>query len=497
MTTAAHWHALAQATTLPFGHFIDGAYSAEGEDTVAIHDPARGTLLQDAINGGKAMADVAVDAAQKAFQTSSWAGCHPRERGAVLLKLAELIEAQAERFAILESLCTGKPMGDTVGAEIPEAVNSLRYFGELPDKLRGETTASNADTLHYLLRQPLGVVAAIVPWNFPLNMAVWKVAPALAAGNSVVLKPAEQTPWTALLLAELFVEAGGPPGVFNVVTGRGDQAGKALAMSPKVAKIGFTGSTRVGQLIHSYVGQSSLKTVALECGGKSPQIVMNDVADMDAALDAAIFGAFGNAGQVCNAGSRLILHEAIHDHFVEQLVERTRASQIMGDPFEDTTTLGPLINRAAHNRILGMIDAGVKDGAELVLGGKPGSDSAGNFIEPTIFARADSSMSIAQQEIFGPVLTILRAKDATEAVQLANDTSYGLAAAIWSGSLDTVHRMAAQIQAGVIWVNCFDAGDMTQPFGGWKQSGTGRDKGVDALMSYTQAKSVWMALGDL
>ncbi|MBL8648040.1 MAG: aldehyde dehydrogenase family protein [Sphingosinicella sp.] len=494
MKPASHWRGLADTLPRPSGHFIDGAYVQTGGETIEIIDPAHGSALSRTPDAGADIVDHAVGIASARCGEGIWSRCSPRARGEVLWKLADLIEAEAERFAVLESLCAGKPIRDTVMGEIPQAVAALRFFAELPDKLRGETTASDASVLHYVLRQPLGVVGAIVPWNFPINMAIWKAAPALAAGNSVVLKPAEQTPWTALLLAELFVRAGGPAGVFNVVLGRGDTAGQALATDPRVAKIAFTGSTRVGRLIHFYVSQSTLKAVALECGGKSPQIVMDDVADMEAAVDAAVFGAFGNAGQVCNAGSRLILHEAIHDAFMERFSEKIRDIR-MGDPFDPDVTMGPLISGAAQKRVLEMIRLGRQEGARLAAGGERATELNGYFVAPTVFADADSSMAIAREEIFGPVVTVLRVSDAAEAVRVANASCYGLAAAIWSRDLDAVHRMAAAIEAGVVWVNCFDAGDMTQPFGGWKESGKGWDKGVDALMSYTQPKSVWIALG--
>lgn len=494
MKPASHWRDLAGTVVRPAGHFIDGSYRQVGEAGIELFDPATGRPLCRMADAGADTIERAIASAAARFDEGGWSRCAPRVRGEVLWKLAELIEAEAEQLAVLESLCTGKPIRDTVTGEIPQAVAALRFFAELPDKLRGETTASDASVLHYVMRQPLGVVGAIVPWNFPINMAIWKAAPALAAGNSVVLKPAEQTPWTALRLAELFVQAGGPAGVFNVVLGRGDGAGRALAMDARVAKIAFTGSTRVGRQIHGYIAQSTLKAVALECGGKSPQIVMEDVPDLETAVDAAIFGAFGNAGQVCNAGSRLILHEKIYDRFLGRMLEKMRDIR-MGDPFDPDVSMGPLISAAAQARVLEMIGQGRNGGARIAAGGDIPPDLSGYFVSPTLFTAAHGGMAIAREEIFGPVVTALRVRDAAEAVRVANDSCYGLAAAIWSRDLDTVHGMAAAIEAGVVWVNCFDAGDMTQPFGGWKQSGKGWDKGVDALMSYTQPKSVWIALG--
>jgi gamma-glutamyl-gamma-aminobutyraldehyde dehydrogenase len=326
-------------------------------------------------------------------------------------------------------------------------------------------------------------------------MAVWKVAPALAAGNCVVLKPAEQAPLSCLRLAELFIEAGGPPGVFNVVNGLGPEAGKPLALHNDVAKISFTGSTAVGKQILTYAGQSNMKRVALECGGKSPQIFMADVEELDTAVDYAIAGIYDNAGQVCNAGSRLLVHTDIHDAFIEKFTERSLKAYQPGDPLDPSTTMGPMVTHAHQKTVLSRIERGCKEGAHIVFGGdQPQDMKPGAYVNPTLFSGVDQGMSIAREEIFGPVASELCFKDSEEAVSIANDSIYGLAASVWTQDVKTAHRMVKAIEAGVVWVNCFGDGDMTQPFGGYKQSGNARDKCFASLLEYTQSKSAWFKL---
>ena len=357
-------------------------------------------------------------------------------------------------------------------------------------------TATEYEVLHYTLRQPLGVVGAISPWNYPLLMATWKVAPALAAGNSVVLKPAEQAPLSCLKLAELFVEAGGPAGVFNVVNGMGETAGKALALHNDVAKVTFTGSTEVGKLILTYAGQSNMKRVSLECGGKSPHIFMDDVPEMGAAVEAAFHGIFVNMGEVCNAGSRLLVDRSIHDAFVEQFIAKGKDAYSPGDPLDPTTNMGPLVTAEAQKRVLGYIDAGKQEGAKLEFGGDTPADlEAGAFVNPTLFTEVDNNMKIAREEIFGPVASVIAVDGIEEAVAVANDSVYGLAAGVWTSNLNTAHRLIRDLEAGIIWVNCFDEGDMTQPFGGMKQSGNAKDKCFESLLSYTETKSAWIRHG--
>jgi gamma-glutamyl-gamma-aminobutyraldehyde dehydrogenase len=379
--------------------------------------------------------------------------------------------------------------------DLPSVIETFRFMAECIDKIEGSVTSTAADVVHFVLREPLGVVGAISPWNYPLLMAAWKAAPALAAGNCIVLKPAEQAPLACLRLGELFVEAGGPPGVFNVVNGRGEVAGKALALHKDVDKITFTGSTEVGKLMLQYAGQSNMKRVALECGGKSPQLFMGDVEDLDRAVAAAYNGVFANMGEVCNAGSRLLVEKSIYGDFIERFVAAGQHAYVPGDPLDPSTNLGPLVTREAQKRVLSYIDAGRKEGATLRFGGGvPDGLNAGAYVTPTLFTDVDNSMRIAREEIFGPVAAVIPFADADEAVRIANDTIYGLAAGVWTADLNRAHRLIRDIEAGVIWVNCFDEGDMTQPFGGYKQSGNARDKCLESLLSYTQMKSAWIRL---
>jgi gamma-glutamyl-gamma-aminobutyraldehyde dehydrogenase len=464
------WVQRAESMQFETGLFIDGTFekAVEGGKIESIN-PATGDVIAVVESGTAADIDRAVASARAAWQDGRWRLMPPRERMSVLNHLADLIEA--------------------------EVIVTFRYFAECIDKIEGAVTNTVADAMHFVLREPLGVVGAISPWNYPLLMAVWKVAPALSAGNCVVLKPAEQAPLSCLRLAELFIEAGGPPGVFNVINGRGPEAGKPLALHNDVAKISFTGSTAVGKQILTYAGQSNMKRVALECGGKSPQIFMADLEDLDTAVDYAIAGIFDNAGQVCNAGSRLLVHTDIHDAFIEKFTERSLKAYQPGDPLDPSTTMGPMVTHAHQKAVLSRIDRGCSEGAHIVFGGdQPPDMKPGAYVNPTLFDGVDQSMSIARDEIFGPVASEICFKDSEEAVAIANDSIYGLAASVWTQNVKTAHRLVKAIEAGVVWVNCFGDGDMTQPFGGYKQSGNARDKCFDSLLEYTQTKSAWFKL---
>lgn len=494
--TRDFWRSKAGSLTFRTQHFIDGAYvaSADGRTFPTIN-PATGEAIAEVARGGAAEIDRAVAAARKAFRSGAWSRMDPRARMAVLEKFSALVEAHAEEFAVLDSLDMGKPVMDMMNIDIPGSVMSLKFFSETIDKIEGAVTATAANALHYILRQPLGVVGLIVPWNYPLMMAAWKLGPALATGNAVVLKPAEQSPLSANLLAELFIEAGGPAGVLNVVHGLGEEAGKALALHNDVDKIGFTGSTEVGKLLMIYAGQSNMKRVSTECGGKTPQIVLGDYDDLDTAVTYAVNGIYGNQGEVCNAGSRILVEKSIHDDFVERFTARTQENFVLGDPLDPSTTIGPLVTAGHQKRVLDYIDIGRKEGAALHFGGGTlASAPAGAYVEPTLFTGVDNGMRIAREEIFGPVAAIIPVDGAEDAIAIANDSIYGLAASIWTRDITKAHTFARDIEAGVVWVNCFDHGDMTSIWGGYKQTGNGRDKCLEALTQYTQTKSVWVNL---
>jgi gamma-glutamyl-gamma-aminobutyraldehyde dehydrogenase len=493
----AKWHAVAEQARkrLETRLFIDGAYrdAAKGGRFATI-DPANGEVLAEMSEGTEADVDAAAAAARRAFRSGAWSRMAPRERMQVLTRLADLVDERAEELAVLETLDMGKPISDVVNGDLPAVLQTFRFMAECIDKIEGAVTNTEWNVVHFVLREPLGVVGAISPWNYPLLMATWKVAPALAAGNSVVLKPAEQSPLSALRLAELFCEAGGPPGVLNVVNGQGEVAGKALALHPDVAKITFTGSTEVGKLILQYAGQSNMKRVALECGGKTPQVFADDLPDLERAVTAAVNGIYANMGEVCNAGSRVLVDRRIYADFVDRFAARRDAYR-PGDPLDPRTNMGPLVTREAQQRVLAYIDSGRREGARLVFGGGvPEGFQRGAYVAPTLFTDVDNRMTIAREEIFGPVAAVIPFDGIEEAIAIANDTIYGLAAGIWTRDLDRAHRLIKEIEAGVIWVNCFDEGDMTQPFGGFKQSGNAKDKCFESLLAYTQSKSAWIRL---
>lgn len=476
--------------------FIDGDYvDAVAGGRFNTINPANGELIAEMSEGMPEDIDRAVASARAAFKSGCWSRLAPRDRMEILYRFAELLDEHAGELAVLETMDMGKPIADVVAEDIPACIDTIRFMAEGIDKIEGSVTNTDNDSMHLVIREPLGVVGCISPWNYPLLMATWKIAPALAAGNTVVLKPAEQSPMSCLRLAELFAQAGGPPGVFNVVNGMGETAGRALALHNDVAKISFTGSTEVGKLILQYAGQSNMKRVGLECGGKSPQLFMADLPDLEAAVDAAYNGIFANMGEVCTAGSRLLVERPIYDEFIERFIAEGQHAYTPGDPLNPETNMGPLIDRGSQQRVLGMIESGKKEGATLHFGGdKPQGLEAGAYVNPTLFGHVDNKMSIAQQEIFGPVASVIPFDGAREAINIANDTIYGLAAGIWTGDINKALRMVKNIEAGIVWVNSYEDGDMTQPFGGYKQSGQARDKCLESLKSYTQSKSAWFRL---
>ena len=492
------WHELARdaQANLETRLFINGEFcdALEGGRFKTVN-PATGQTLATISKGMPEDIDRAVAAAKAAFRSGCWSRLAPRERMDILYRFADLIDEHAEGLAVLETLDMGKPIGDVVAEDLPAVISTIRFMAEGIDKIEGSVTNTDSDALHLVIREPLGVVGCISPWNYPLLMATWKIAPALAAGNTVVLKPAEQSPLSALRLAELFIRAGGPPGVFNVVNGMGETAGKALALHNDVAKISFTGSTEVGKLILQYAGRSNMKRVALECGGKSPQIFMADLPDLESAVDAAYNGVFANMGEVCSAGSRLLVERPIYNEFIERFIAEGKSAYVPGDPLDPDTNMGPLVDRDSQQRVLKMIEGGKREGATLHFGGDaPAELAQGAYVNPTLFGDVRNDMSIARNEIFGPVASVIPFDGPEEAIAIANDTIYGLAAGIWTRDLNKAMRLVKDIEAGVVWINSYEDGDMTQPLGGYKQSGHARDKCLDSLKSYTQGKSAWFRL---
>ncbi len=491
--THADWQRMAAELRYSTGHFIDGDHVAARDGRFTVVNPASGQPLCEVAAGSAADIDRAVASGRRAFAAGTWRRMTPRDRLDVLMRLAALIDKNTDRFALLDTLAMGKPIRDMLAVDIPQSALTFRYFAELSDKVEGTVTATATEAFHYTLREPLGVVGCIVPWNFPLMMTSWKIAPALAAGNSVVLKPAEQSPLSALLLAELFVEAGGPPGVLNVVNGFGADAGAPLALHGDVAKISFTGSTVTGKKMLVYAGQSNMKRVSLECGGKSPQVFLADLEDLDRAVTYAISGIFSVMGESCSAGSRLLVDKRIIKDFTARFIERGRTAYIPGDPLDPATSLGPLVSARQHARVLDYIAKGRAEGARLEFGGDV-PDRPGFYVNPALFTHVDNKMTIAQEEIFGPVAVLIEVDGLEDALRVANDTIYGLAAAVWTSNLRAAHESVRGLEAGVIYVNCFDHGDPTQPFLGHKQSGQGGDRGLEGLLSYTQTKSAWIHL---
>ena len=463
--------------------------SASGK-TFDTLNPATGETICRVAEGDKADIDLAVKAARQAFESGPWAKMSPGDRGRLLNKLADAVEAHKDELAALESLDNGKPISDALAADLPLVIQCYRYYAGWADKIYGQTIPIGGNFFCYTRHEPIGVVGQIIPWNFPLLMQAWKWGPALACGNTVVLKPAEQTPLTALRVAQLAQEVGFPDGVINVVPGYGPTAGAALSGHMDVDKIAFTGETGTGKIVMTAAAQSNLKRVSLELGGKSPNVVFAD-ADLDAAIEGSYFGLFFNQGQCCCAGSRLFVEEKIYDQFVEKMVAKAKSRKV-GDPFDPATEQGPQVSQEQFDRVMGYIDAGQKDGAKMLLGGNR-VGNRGYFIEPTVFGDVQDDMRIAKEEIFGPVMSILKFKDVDEVIERGNRGFYGLAAAVWTRDISKAIRLSNSLRAGTVWVNCFDVFDAAVPFGGFKMSGIGRELGQYALQLYTEVKSVTVA----
>ncbi|GFJ96220.1 aldehyde dehydrogenase [Phytohabitans rumicis] len=463
-----------------------------GERRLRRRLPRDGRAVAEVADAGSAEVDLAVAAARRAFDAGPWPRWSPAERGRALLRLADLVERDRSELAVTISLEMGKPITEAYDIELRAVVNTFRWYGQLADKLTDESPRTAGDALALVTREPAGVVAAVVPWNFPLTLASWKVAPALAAGCTVVLKPSELSPLSALRLARLATEAGLPPGVLNVVAGDGPTAGRALGLHPDVDVLAFTGSAAVGRQFLRYAADSNLKRVWLELGGKSPNIVLPDAPDLDRAAATAAWGIFFNQGEMCTAPSRLLVHRSIAERVTDAVVARAEALRI-GDPLDPATELGAMVGEDHLARVLGHVAAGRSEGARLRTGGTRWG-TAGSFLRPTVFDRVDPGMRLAREEIFGPVLAVLAFDTVEEAVRLANATEYGLAAAVWTADLSTAHRVSRALRAGTVWVNCYEEGDLSVPFGGVKQSGHGRDKSAHALDKYMDLKTTWIQL---
>ncbi|MGV3583114.1 MAG: aldehyde dehydrogenase [Methylophilus sp.] len=486
------WKTLSTQIKLDGRAFIGG----KRMDTSACFDcisPIDGKKIAEVSRGGAADINAAVTSARAAFEDGRWAHKSPRERKNIMVRFSELLLQNAETLALIESLDMGKPVKYSLNVDVNSAANSLRWFGESIDKVYDEIAPTAKSALALITREPVGVVGAIVPWNYPMLMACWKIAPALAAGNSVILKPSEKSSLTALKLAELAIEAGIPPGVLNVVPGFGHEAGSALALHMDVDCIAFTGSTNVGKMIMQYAGQSNLKRAWTELGGKSPFIVMAD-ADVEAAAESCIASIFFNQGESCNAPSRLIIDASVQQRFLDKALSLIPQYQ-PANPLDSDTVMGALVDETQLNTVMRYITAGKAEGANCITGGnRVMEQSGGYYVAPTIFTEVNNNMTIAREEIFGPVLSVITFTDPVEAVRIANDTPYGLAASVWSRDISRAHLTAQALRAGTIHVNCYDDDDITVPFGGYKQSGNGRDKSLHALEKYTELKTTWIKL---
>lgn len=493
--TAEQWHELARQITPRTEAFIDGkpVASTDGRTRASVN-PATGETLAEVAECGERDVGQAVAAARRAFDDGRWSHRAPGERKAVLQRLADLVRANEDELALLDSLDAGKLISDTSVFDVPGSAAIVDWYAEAADKMYGEIAPTGAEDLALVTREPAGVIGAVVPWNFPLEIAVWKLAPALVTGNSVVLKPAEESPLSALRLAELATEAGLPDGILNVVPGDGPTAGRALGRHPDVDILTFTGSTAVAKLFQQYAGQSNMKQVWLEAGGKSANIVFADAADLDAVADGVCAGIFACQGQVCSANSRLLVEHTVKDELLERVVARARGL-VSGDPLDPRTTAGPLVSTEQTERVLTLVESGRAEATPLLAGGRVPGAASDCFVEPAIFDDVPPTARIAVEEVFGPVLSVFGFDTEDEALELAHDTAYGLAGSLWSDSLSRAHRMAKRLRVGTVSVNTVDALDVLTPFGGFGQSGFGRDLSLHALDKFTALKTTWVAHG--
>lgn len=497
LLTREEYESISQSIALPSGAFIDGrARSAASGETFETLNPANGQVLNRIAACGQADVDLAVEKAREAFEDGRWARLHPSERKKTMIKWCKLIRRHQHELAVLESVESGKPVHEIETLDLAETLHCLEWHAETADKIYDQVAPAGDDAVALVVREPIGVVACVLPWNFPMLMLAWKAGPALAAGNSVIIKPAEQTNMTAVRLAELAFEAGVPRGVLNVVTGYGETTGAPLGLHPNVDMVSFTGSTEVGRKFLEYSARSNLKKVVLECGGKNPCVVLDDAENLDVVAEHATQAVFWNMGENCSSNSRLIVHRDIKDALLERILHRIRDWRT-GDPLDPANRLGAIVSREQYERILHYIDQGRREGASLMLGGSAIEAQGGYFIEPTIFDNVTPEMTIAREEIFGPVLAVIVISSVDEAVKMANDTPYGLAASVFTGSVKRAHRVARAIRAGTVTVNCYGEGDITTPFGGYKQSGFGgRDNSIHAHDQYTELKTIWLDVSD-
>lgn len=497
LLTREDYAATAAALRPPTNAYINGkfvkAWSGRTFETV---NPATGETLARVASCGPADVDYAVKKARQAFESGVWSRRAPAERKSVMIQWVKLIHRHHRELEVMESLDSGKPIRDCVTIDLPEVCHCLAWYAEAADKLYGQIAPAQDDAMGLIVREPAGVVACVLPWNFPLMMLAWKAGPARAAGNSVIVKPARQTSLTALRLAELATEAGIPPGVFNVLPGAGEEIGKAIGMHPDIDALSFTGSTEVGRLFLRYAADSNLKRVTLECGGKNPAVVLSDAADLDSVAEYVVQAVFWNMGENCTSNALLIAHEAIKKDLLARVLEKVKDWRT-GDPLDPANALGAMVSCSHFKQVLDYIARGRKEGAKLLLGGKPLRQGKGLYIPPTIFDGVTPEMTIARDEIFGPVLAVLTAGSDDEAIAMANATPYGLQASVFAGHIKKALRAARDLRAGTVSVNCYNEGDITTPFGGYKLSGFGgRDKSLHAFDQYTELKTIWIDLSD-
>lgn len=495
MTGTTDWAARAAAFRPATTLFVDGAERAAADGaTFPTISPRDGSVVAQVAHAGRADVDLAVGAARRAFEEGTWSRAAPAARKRVLLRLAELVRRDAEHLALAETLDVGKPIRESLGVDVATCADVLAWYGEAIDKRYDAIAPTGPGSLATITREPLGVVAAVVPWNYPLILTSWKIGPALAAGNSVILKPAEQSPLSALHLARLGAEAGLPDGVLQVLSGDGPGTGAALGRHDVVDKIAFTGSVETGRAFQRYAGESNGKAVAVEAGGKSAQLVLADAPDLDAVADAVCWGIFYNAGQTCHAGSRLIVDRHVHEALLDRVLTRAKEF-VVGDPLDPETVLGAVVDGTQLARIEGYVDLARSEGAVLAAGGgRPQPVPGGTYTEPTVLDGVDPASRVAQEEIFGPVLSVMVCDGPAHGVELANETRFGLAASVWTSDLTVAHRTAAALRAGTVWVNTYDAASVTTPFGGFGDSGGGRDRSLQALDAYSAPKTTWFAL---